>query len=69
MATHPPRRETVDRRHQDVVTAVTAFGHHGGRTMTKRLIGLDGEMSDSELLRESPQIELVGDVPRHHPRE
>jgi hypothetical protein len=31
------------------VKAVTAFGHHGGGTMTKRLIGLDGEMSDSEL--------------------
>jgi hypothetical protein len=31
------------------VRAVTAFGHHGGGTMTKRLIGLDGEISDSEL--------------------
>jgi hypothetical protein len=25
------------------------LGHHGGGLMTKRLIGLDGEMSDTEL--------------------
>jgi hypothetical protein len=28
----------------------------------ERLIGLDGEMSDNELLHESPWIALIGDV-------